>query len=125
MSTGDMSTPGATLLRKTPRRPRVRKHGTNAKIEEIHMDGKSKTGEETIFEILGKLNKDFDRLVVADDEELEDVLDLLDQFHGVLEHHPEHGNLIGHIGGLQLQVKKFRETCEKNTAAIEDEMKRP
>ena len=102
MSTGDMATPGATLLMKTPRRPQVRKHGTTAKIKEIHTDGKSKTGEEMIFEISGKLNADFDRLKVADNEELEDILNLLNQLHGVLEHHPEHGNLIGHIGGLQL-----------------------
>ena len=122
MSTGVTATPGATLPRKTPRKPRVRKHGTTEKVEETDAVGIPKTGEEIILEILGRLDTNFDRLEEATDSGLEDIIDLISQLHSVLDHHPEHGNLIAQIGGMQLQLKKVRKRCETKVSAIETEM---
>ena len=116
MSTAGMATPSATMTSKTPKKTQSRKHGTTtAKVDENHRDGTPKTAEELIIEILGTLDTGFKRLTIADKKELEDILDLLDQFTKVLEHHPEHGKLMGHIGGLQYQAKKFKKEHVRET----------
>ena len=123
MSAGAPATPGATLPKRTPRRPQVRKHGATEAVEETGSGGRIKTGEETIPEISGRLDGDFDRMRAANDGKLEDIIDLVIQLHSVVDHHPDHGDMMTQIGGMQHQIKKCKQACEKKTSAIEEDMK--
>ena len=92
-------------------------------VAETESDGRIKTGQEIILEILGKLDGDFDRLILASDSKLEDIIDLITQLHSYLDHHPDHGNMTVEISGMQRQIKKHKQACDKKTLAIEEEIK--
>ena len=123
MTTGGVGSPTAATASKTPKKTQLRKHSkTPARAEENKPDGTIKTEDELVNKITAELKTLFNAVLGADKKELEDILDCLNQFNEVLDHHPDHGKLLRHIGIMQYQIAQFRQALGVNKVSSEKEV---